>query len=818
MPIIFRDMLYGEIILPDWLDAFIRMPEFVRLRRVSLSNVDSIQFKDFAGPSRWEHCIAVAFLASYYADICGSDLRTRAHLMLSGLLHDVATPPFGHTVEYVLENFDHEAESQALLEDREGVAGLPSPMRYRSEMPRFRTLCQRASKLLGVDLDSDEIARMVVGDGELGSVICGSLDLDNADNVTRACLFLGLDVNKKLPLRLVEWLAAVERIPDDLSSVSSDFVQEWLEYRDFAYRNFFFCSSDEMGRQAFLQHLLRRAFREGLPRKAVLSMGDSDLLRSISVLQSESSADAVSDLAELVDRYQLLDATFEVLNVPIEDRWKARILSAPRAVAYIEERLASKAFEPFVMVALRREGVGERGVLFPPPIARLLAFKLGRGLTWTQLPAWLRQRIDRRLTGKALLMELRKSIAPAIDEWIVEKPWLNFTRERRENLLSNLNAVGSWAFRLSKNEPLHWYPSTFVHAIPASLISSLGLRGELVVDCFGGTGQTAVEAVRQGGSAISLDSNLIACKIARASLTYLSEEVRSQLARLSPGDLTGVGTSAPPRLPNIEKWFHQRTLDELCRIMGFVSRQDHAATREFLLVCFSAILASCTGRRGKEHAYFADNTPLPRGVEAPAYVDAYREFSGRVRRNVAILDKFYGSLARQGRDVRAELERVRVERADIRTLQPEDVGLEEGSLGAIITSPPYLCTIDYSLGHRLSYAWLAPDELQVDHEREIGARRRRFSTQKAQVGYFEGITAFARFSARCLRNGGVIATVLGCPTASRFKGIDVLRSFDEILAQEGFELVWSRRRAINWQRNFGLQSLKSERVAVHVLR
>ena len=59
----FSDILYGKISLPDWIVPFLRVPEFVRLRGVRLSNVDSFQFKDFNGPTRWDHCIAVAALA-----------------------------------------------------------------------------------------------------------------------------------------------------------------------------------------------------------------------------------------------------------------------------------------------------------------------------------------------------------------------------------------------------------------------------------------------------------------------------------------------------------------------------------------------------------------------------------------------------------------------------------------------------------------------------------------------------------------------------------------------------------------------------------
>src|SRR4051794_4791565 len=41
----FQDLLYGRICLPEWLEPFLKIPEFVRLRGVRLSNVDSIEFK-----------------------------------------------------------------------------------------------------------------------------------------------------------------------------------------------------------------------------------------------------------------------------------------------------------------------------------------------------------------------------------------------------------------------------------------------------------------------------------------------------------------------------------------------------------------------------------------------------------------------------------------------------------------------------------------------------------------------------------------------------------------------------------------------------
>src|SRR3978361_505772 len=99
----FSDILYGNIELPEWLIPFLKIPEFVRLRGVRLSNVDSYEFKDFNGPTRWEHCVGVSHLALVFSRIKNLSKLDSIHLTLAALLHDVATPPFAHTVEYIIE-------------------------------------------------------------------------------------------------------------------------------------------------------------------------------------------------------------------------------------------------------------------------------------------------------------------------------------------------------------------------------------------------------------------------------------------------------------------------------------------------------------------------------------------------------------------------------------------------------------------------------------------------------------------------------------------------------------------------------------------
>jgi hypothetical protein len=583
------------------------------------------------------------------------------------------------------------------------------------------------------------------------------------------------------------------------------------------YSTFFNATEGEVGRQAFLQHLMRRAVKAGLPRRALIWNTDEGLLATISTTEEPDLSRGRATLRDLVERYRLLEATHRVFQVDIEDEVTLSLLRAAPVASWLEEYLSGPYLEMFVLVTSRRFAMRNEGYLFlPTSVGSLLGFKLGAEIQHRHLPDWLRLRVAEYLTGESLRRAIADCIRAEIPNWMENRPWLAMTPKRRESVLESLKSAGDWSFRLSRNENLHSYPSTFVHAIPASLINCLGLRGDLIVDPFGGTGQTAVEAIKYECSAISADSNAIATLVARARLTPLNARQRARIRDISGDELKAAQPADPPEFEQREKWHHPKTLRELCRIQGFIQSNTDNFVRQFLTACFSAIIPASTARKGKEHGFFADNTPLPAKLGLPPYVNAIELFLTRIERNLEVVSRFYAFLQRSARNPEKELLRARVLQLDASTATPQDYGAEPGSVGAIITSPPYLCMADYSLGQRLSYYWLAPTALASDFEKEIGARRHRFRPSLASERYFSAIEKFAETAARLLRHGGFLATVLGSPVAESFKGLKIVERVDEIFRQAGFESLWSQVRPIHWHRNQGYQRLKKERVSVHV--
>lgn len=814
----FNDILYGSLKLPDWIVPFIKLPEFLRLRGVGLSNVDSYEFKDFNGPSRWEHSIAVAYLAQECAKEKQLEFKDSVHLTLAALLHDVATPPFAHTAEYVLDNFDHEIASHNLLSATTGRDYSPDIPVYAQQSSQFINRCKRLSKELKIQIDTDRIANMVIGEDNLGFLIQGTIDLDNAENVIRACLYLGIEVDKSLPLRIARWLAKQDSPPVNLEQNHSTEVIDWLKYRTKLYSRFYESSDEEVGREAFLQHIMRKAVKSGYPRRSLIWSTDEVLLSSLWNFKVENKSNKSLSLPELITRYQLIESPVKLVEIELETEEELRIFRDPDAAEWIEQQLSTNGLEVMMITHSRRYSVKSAiNTLFKPAPGTLLLFKLGHGLKRGQLPDWLKNKIPEHLDGREMTNLISTNLNSMTKTWIREKPWKAMNKNRKENLISKLDHLGDWSFRLSKNDNIHHYPGTFVYSIPSNLISSLGLQGELVIDPFGGTGQTATEVIKYGGKAISADINSIACMSAEAKLSFLSDSERQYIRDISLEILTNFSEGSTPNIDDIHKWFHPRTLKELSKIWNYIQHRRKLKIKNFLMTCFSAILVNCTARKGKQHGYFADNTPLSRGETHPPYENPYNLFLDKITTNLSTLERLYIHIERDERDPEVELKNATVLKLNSTSATYKDYGIPAKSAAAIITSPPYLCMADYTLGQRLSYYWLFPDLFKNDFEKEIGARRLRSKKDGALNKYFEDIRNFAQNTTTVLSKGGFLAIVVGAPVAKSFANKNIFGMYDRILNEEGYNLLWSKMRSVQWHRNHGYERLKEERIAVYEL-
>jgi hypothetical protein len=189
---------------------------------------------------------------------------------------------------------------------------------------------------------------------------------------------------------------------------------------------------------------------------------------------------------------------------------------------------------------------------------------------------------------------------------------------------------------------IHWFPGNFIPQIPSALIQVLSEPGDVVLDPFGGSGTTGVEALRLGRRAVISDRISACVLIAGAKIALIAgaldrrvrDELLNQLTfdhecRSDQTGRRGEGGSI-----ELNTWFAPDTLAQLRYIWSLLQRQGSPATRKVLSVLFSDVLFDCaapgraltrTGGRRRHHwGWVADNV-RPRPLAEHDAIDRFRQ-------------------------------------------------------------------------------------------------------------------------------------------------------------------------------------------------
>jgi DNA modification methylase len=271
---------------------------------------------------------------------------------------------------------------------------------------------------------------------------------------------------------------------------------------------------------------------------------------------------------------------------------------------------------------------------------------------------------------------------------------------------------------------LHPYPAKFIPQIPGYCISMLSRPGELVLDPFGGSGTTALESVRLGRRALSIDANHVGTLLGRVKTCNLDRSSSIELHSIH-ASLSALQASLPsadslcasykqhiPDIPNIDKWFPLSSRGELAAIRARISRCGDPNTRDIASLALSRIVLSASFQ-DSETRYSSKPRLIPQGL---------------------VLSKFLRALETIGRSVSGTQPALRYGvsefvTADTRTLG-EDASRQE-TVDLIVTSPPYGNATDYHLYHRFRLMWLGYDPRALGRM-EIGSHLRH---QKESSGF-----------------------------------------------------------------------------------
>lgn len=248
------DPLYGKCKLNNFIYELALTPEVQRLRDVRLSNINSLFLPGISNISRYEHSIGVALLAEKLSNMLKLDEIDKHHLIAAGILHDVATPPFGHTVESVFKqkdpNYSHEKNIGLILEGKtsreDSIYGGHTQVLY-TQFKASRLISSK--KIKGENLDPKVVASLIYGENTLGRFIKGDIDLDNIDNIYRMAYHMGIPINTSDTIAILEGYRLVGNQIAYIEN-NNQYIKKWLDVRKTLYSelmpNPFDCSAKTM--------------------------------------------------------------------------------------------------------------------------------------------------------------------------------------------------------------------------------------------------------------------------------------------------------------------------------------------------------------------------------------------------------------------------------------------------------------------------------------------------------------------------------------------------------------------------------------------
>lgn len=292
----YLDSLYGDCQLSEAVHQLVSQPLVQRLREIRLSNIDSLAMPGISNISRFEHSIATAFLASRVSFARRMTPEENLMLQAACLLHDSAMQPFGHLVEEALEyvdvNISHEERWKQLAADPDisEVGGIDLQI-YLGRQSGLQAWAERAfgptSKTsLSVILDA------ISGHGHLGPAVCGDLDLDNLDNVARAAYHMGLELDRSLPIRIVEQMVGIGDAGLVFADGAISTITQWLELRSRVYERFMLSRSDFVGKVMLIYATTRAHANGELTRKDWI-LTDRDFLQKLLASPNPDVSDTV---------------------------------------------------------------------------------------------------------------------------------------------------------------------------------------------------------------------------------------------------------------------------------------------------------------------------------------------------------------------------------------------------------------------------------------------------------------------------------------------------------------------------------------------
>lgn len=253
------------------------------------------------------------------------------------------------------------------------------------------------------------------------------------------------------------------------------------------------------------------------------------------------------------------------------------------------------------------------------------------------------------------------------------------------------------------------YPAKFIPQIPKWAIDNFTEPGDIVLDCFAGSGTTLVEACLNNRESVGVDFDEISKLLSKVKTSNLTEEEKVSVRFIMSNlNLKKFSRRKLPNLSNLKHWFSESNIKVLNSLYYLITETiDNQKVKDFLLVCFiSAIRKSSYSDEQSPKPYISSKHPKEPQNALTLFisiVDSYLEKLESDKFHLFSQAKFIGSDARNFKSAEYF-----------------------NKIKLVCASPPYINAFDYVRILRLENVWLRnlDDNNLKDHKKkQIGTEQ-----------------------------------------------------------------------------------------------
>jgi DNA modification methylase len=362
----------------------------------------------------------------------------------------------------------------------------------------------------------------------------------------------------------------------------------------------------------------------------------------------------------------------------------------------------------------------------------------------------------------------------------------------------NVRSIEQWT------HGYHRYPAKFLPNLVKKIIEEYTEPTDLVADFFAGCGTTLVEAKVHGRKSIGVDINPVAELITKVKIQPIDpKKIEAYFdSFIKNFDSFKSRDYSKIRLhEKINYWFSPKQKYKIAFLYDKIILIQDGSVKDFFLVSLSHILKNCSK--------WLQSSTKPQIDPNKKPIDPFSIFISHTKQMLKKNNEFYNKLIKENFLQTA---------CEIRLEDARNTSFQSGSVGAIITSPPYVTSYEYADIHQLTAYWynyitdlpgfrknfigtfysLNKETVVVSElGQQIVNQLLKKDERKAKevANYFNDMQAVAIEMHRVLRVGGHVCLVIGNTT---FLGVKIKSAevFADVLKSLKFDLIEIIKRSI----------------------